>query len=336
MGPLRAKELEEELGEIIENLQILGYKEVKPWAEFLSAMKPPAQWDAKHLEQRVTTNFLYYRSNYLLICAAIIIFRIILSPLTLFSIILTVAVVGYITVMVKTPLIMGETVIDQQKKNWACVALSVIILGLSGTIAEMFWSIFIAVAVCLAHMLFRARSISSKMNKVQEEVKLNSGHSSHIHGGSSGGASAGVGVNKTKVAGSSHTSKIVENVNSLISEVFQSSSSSTSKAKKQDLSAPNDISSSSSNNNSIISAGGDDEDDIESRPATARNDTNNNTNSHHNINIGNNSPYQVKMSVTANTPGSSASGVSANSGSAIKRSSPITHHGSVRAPGKSD
>jgi hypothetical protein len=291
VGPVRAKELEEELGELIENLQILGYKEVKPWAEFLSAMKPPAQWDAKHLEQRVTTNFLYYRSNYLLICCSIILFRIILSPLTLFSILLTVTLIGYIMLMVKVPLMLGETIIDSQKRNWACVALAFVILGLSGTLAELFWSIFISVTLNLAHMLFRARSISSKMNKVQEEVKLNA-HS-----------------DRSPVTGkATHTSKIVSNVNSLISEVFNNSSA-TSKAKKHDLFAPNDISGASTPNpgsNSFTSI----DDDIESRPAADHSDDRSG------------SPYHPNLSISTGA-----------TGSAVKRSSPIVHG---RAPGKND
>jgi len=291
VGPVRAKELEEELGELIENLQILGYKEVKPWAEFLSAMKPPAQWDAKHLEQRATTNFLYYRSNYLIICALIILFRIIMSPLTLFSIILTTAVVSYITVMVKVPFMIGEHVIDNRKKNLGSIGVAVVILTLSGTLSELFWSIFIAVSLCLAHMLFRARSISSKMNKVQEEVKLNN----HAGVAPSGNGSG------------SHASKIVSNVNSLISEVFQNASA-TSKAKKQDLSVPNDVSGSNSPNpdSSPLTT----DDDIESHP-TRSND---------------NSPYHPAMSMSI--PSSTSA-----TGSAVKRGSP-TGHG--RAPGKSD
>ncbi len=244
VGPVRAKELAEEFGELIENLQILGYKEVKPWAEFMSAMKPPAQWDAKHVEQRVTTNFLYYRSNYLIICCGVVLFRIILSPLTLFSILLTLAFIGYVTIMVKVPLQIGELIIDNQKKNMACAAVSLLILSLSGTLAEMFWSILMAVMACVAHMLFRARSISSKMNKVQEEVKLNS----HSHSGTAGGAGA-----------SSNTSKIVSGVNQLISEVFTKNSS-QAQNKKHDVSVPNAESVSGANSPTMA--------DIESRAAS--------------------------------------------------------------------
>ena len=120
VGPVRANELAEEFGELIENLQILGYKEMKPWPEFMSAMKPPAKWDAKHIDQRISTNFLYYRSNYLIICCTIVLFQIIMSPVTLFSIILTGLFAGYVILTVKTPLVIGEYVIDTQKKNMIC------------------------------------------------------------------------------------------------------------------------------------------------------------------------------------------------------------------------
>lgn len=236
VGPVRAKELTDEFGELIEHLQVLGYKELKPWPEFLSAMKPPTQWSAKHIEQRVTTNFLYYRSNYLIILCAVVIFRIFLSPLTLFSVLLTAGIVVYSVVAVKVPVRVGEFEIDLQKKNALCAGVCLLVLSLSGTLAELLWSIIIAVLLCGAHMLFRARSISSKMNRVQEEVKLNS---------ASGGGGGGV----------SSTAKIVNNVNKLISEVF---SKNTGQNKKNDVTIPNTESDSELNSPDSV--------DIESRP----------------------------------------------------------------------
>lgn len=187
-GPIRAKEIEAELAELVDNVQVIGYKEVKPWGEFISSMKPPAHWDAKTIEQRVSTNMLYYRSNYLVICGVILALRILFAPFIIMSLILVAALFGYVRVFSKGPITIGELRLDETKQMQITIATSLIFLGLVGTLQALFWVILLCICVCSAHMLFRARSISSKLNRTQEEVKL----SMHRHMAASGSGSGSV------------------------------------------------------------------------------------------------------------------------------------------------
>ena len=134
-GPIKAKELIEDVNEFIENVKLLGYAELKPWGEFLSAMKPPVQWDAKHLEQRITTNFLYYRTNYLFICAGVLLLRIVFSPFILFTLLLVAVLFAYVMFIMKKQLAFGEYIIDSQKKLLGCSLVSLLFLSLTGTLA---------------------------------------------------------------------------------------------------------------------------------------------------------------------------------------------------------
>ena len=134
-GPIKAKELLEDVNEFIENVKLMGYAELRPWGEFLSAMKPPVQWDAKHLEQRITTNFLYYRTNYLFICVGVLVVRIMLSPFVLFSLLLLAVMYAYVMFIMKKQLVFGELVIDSQKKLIACSIVSLLFLSLTGALA---------------------------------------------------------------------------------------------------------------------------------------------------------------------------------------------------------
>lgn len=64
----RAEIILDDLGDAVEQLKRLGWKEQRPWPEFFAVFKPP-EWTANALEQRLATNLLYYRTNYLIISA---------------------------------------------------------------------------------------------------------------------------------------------------------------------------------------------------------------------------------------------------------------------------
>eukprot|EP01031_Cornospumella_fuschlensis_P002651 gene2651-3313_t len=66
LGDAATEELMDALKLVGEKIQVLGWKEMRPWSEFFASFKPP-QFDSRHLEQRITTNFLHYRSNYVVI-----------------------------------------------------------------------------------------------------------------------------------------------------------------------------------------------------------------------------------------------------------------------------
>jgi hypothetical protein len=161
----------EELLHALEQLKILGWKEIKPWSEFFSVFKPP-QWNVKHLEQRMTTNLLHYRSNYLIVCLVIIILQMIFSPYLILVLLLVTAFNGYALFIYKKPLIIGEYTFNDTTKLYACVGISAIFLVISGALEQLLWTVIYCSLSCLIHMVFRPRSVTSKTNKLYEELRI--------------------------------------------------------------------------------------------------------------------------------------------------------------------
>lgn len=173
IGFVKVEEIKEEIGNIVESLKILGYKNVKPWGEFFAGIKPPKQWDLKHLEQRMMTNFLHFRSNYLVVCGVVVALRIVLAPFTLLSLFLVLAWWIYLMLIVKGPFKVGDFLVDEQKKMIICAVSSAVFLALTGVFESLIWCTLICLVLCGVHMLLRSRSMSSNTNRMYEEVKLN-------------------------------------------------------------------------------------------------------------------------------------------------------------------
>lgn len=171
IGHQQSEKVIRELGELIETFKILGWKELRPWPEAFQGLKPP-QWDYKSIEQRILTNFMYYRTNYLLVVCVIFLLRLLLSPVLLLCIILCALVTVYVGFVYKGPIIIGEIHIDRNGKLIGCGIFSFIVLGLCGALENILWSILISFVICLIHMLLRPRSITSKSSLAYEEVKV--------------------------------------------------------------------------------------------------------------------------------------------------------------------
>jgi hypothetical protein len=175
VGNRNTDEMLQELYALYQQLQVIGWKEMRPWPEFFQTFKPP-QFTAKNLEQRVTTNFLHYRSNYLAICAGVLIFQILFSPIILLTAVAIFGMYTYLLQLHKGALKIGEVVLDQNGKRYLFLGLSVFILLVSGTAFKILWAILYSLLLCGAHMIFRPRSVSSKANKAYEEMKLSGGN----------------------------------------------------------------------------------------------------------------------------------------------------------------
>jgi hypothetical protein len=159
----------EEFNEFVEQLTIIGWKEMRSWSEFGSCFKLP---DSKNLEQRVTANFLHYRTNYLIITASIFILRILLAPLLFLSIVCCAAASAAFILLYKQPIKMGDFEVTPNVKLALCGGVSAVFLALCGAVEHLLWGVIYSVLLCAAHMVFRPRSISSKSNKVYEEMKI--------------------------------------------------------------------------------------------------------------------------------------------------------------------
>ena len=154
----------------IEQLKVLGWKEARPWHEFFATFKP-VELNHHYVSQRVTTNMLHYRSNYVFIAVLVLLVRIVFSPLLLITLCICGGVWYYSFIIHNQPFVVGDMEVDEQKKAIACGAVTFVLLALTGSITNLMWTFVIVVLLVGLHALFRPRSISSRTNYAYEEAK---------------------------------------------------------------------------------------------------------------------------------------------------------------------
>lgn len=191
VGRQKANEIMVELEDLIENIQSLGWKDLRPWSEFFATFKPPQQWNKQHLEERITTNFLHYRSNYFILCIILFIVQLIFSPIIIFTaIVITLIYIGLFSFF-KNNLRFGDLIITLKMKQYIFLIVSSLLLILSGSLTRLAWMLVSTLLVCGGHMVFRPRNMTAKANKIYEEMKLNGYDINSIFHFSSSGSSAG-------------------------------------------------------------------------------------------------------------------------------------------------
>lgn len=172
IGNKSTDELLSEFYTLIDDMKTLGWKELRPWSEFFATFKAP-DFTQKILEERIITNFLYYRSNYVILMLGILILQILFSPIILLSFLLVFGVITYLCHYHKTTLKVGDYKIDAMGKQYLALGISILILIITGTITSLMWTLVYGLILCGLHVVFRPRNVSSKANKVYEEMKLN-------------------------------------------------------------------------------------------------------------------------------------------------------------------
>lgn len=130
----------------------------RPWSEFFERFLWPEHW-----QERVQTNLIYYRANYALVCLAIVLTSVIISPSLLFVAVLTFGgVAGAIAWGDDDPVPgLNQPLALEQRLAGAAVVAAVLI-NLSGHAQTMARLALACSVVVLAHASFRARSLSSR------------------------------------------------------------------------------------------------------------------------------------------------------------------------------
>lgn len=169
-GEEKAIEISQDIGQLLSLL--LGWREVRPWGEFFAVFKPP-QLNLGLLEQRLATNFLHYRSNYLVLCTGIFTIRAIFAPVMLMSIVLCLSLALYFLVIVKLPIVLGQYTLKYREKSIFLVIFSLFFMSVTGALVRLIWTLLMMLLVCALHMIFRPRSVTAKTNEVYEELKVN-------------------------------------------------------------------------------------------------------------------------------------------------------------------
>ena len=171
IGHRGVDDLKEELFKLYEKLYIIS-KDMRPWSEFFGSFKIP-QLNVKHTEQRMTTNFLHYFSNYFAICSGLFLIQIVLCPSMMITLPVIVIIDLYVVLIIKKPITVGQVVITDSMKRAICTIFTLLYLTLCGILERLIWYMIYCLLVCGLHMLSRPRSVTSKTNKVYEDLKMN-------------------------------------------------------------------------------------------------------------------------------------------------------------------
>jgi len=169
IGEENAANLMRELETFNREFKNLGWKEARPWKEFFAVFKPPQQWKLAIIQERMETNFLQYRTNYLYIILVILVFDVITSPFIAFMII--VAVILFLGVSAKDQIQIGETSFQGKEKLYLAGGLSGLLLLLTGVLMNILTTLAIALSIVSLHMLFRPRDLNSKYNKLKQKFR---------------------------------------------------------------------------------------------------------------------------------------------------------------------
>lgn len=134
-------------------LKDLGWAELRPWEEFFqpSEFKSPS-----NLQDRISTNFVYYRSNYVIVAIASLLISIMSCPSTV--------VVTFLGVLAS-----AVTLIISRKSEVAATVLALAAL-LNGK--RILLGVLLGLVSVLLHMVFRNRSVRSRISAAIDEQKI--------------------------------------------------------------------------------------------------------------------------------------------------------------------
>ena len=169
IGEENAANLMREIETLTREFKNLGWKEARPWKEFFAVFKPPQQWKLSIIQERMETNFLQYRTNYLYVVLAVLAFDVITSPFIAFMLVL--GAIIFLTISSKEQIKIGETSFQGKEKLYLAGGLSGLLLLLTGVLMNILTTLGIASFLVSLHMLFRPRDLNSKYNKLKQKFR---------------------------------------------------------------------------------------------------------------------------------------------------------------------
>jgi hypothetical protein len=169
LGSQLTQEVLNEAYHTFDKVSMLLLKECRPWTEFIAAFKTP-QLNFRHLEQRIITNLLHYRSNYVFVFLIVFCLQILLSPYILLTLVLVLSIWLYFLLGYKNSILIGDITIENTGKKIISSVISLILLSLTGYLERVLWSVLIPSFLCFLHMTFRPRSVTSKLHKYDNEA----------------------------------------------------------------------------------------------------------------------------------------------------------------------
>ena len=167
----KGREVVEEVGVKIESFRLLINKESRSWQEFFAVLKPP-QPNLKHIEQRMMTNLIHYRVNYIVIHLGVYILQILFHPIMLMALLSVLVFSFWSLFILKKPVVLGDSgvSINDNGVKMLTAGISILFLSVMGSLEQLLWGAIYAIVLCGLHMLLRPRSVTSKTNRIYEEM----------------------------------------------------------------------------------------------------------------------------------------------------------------------
>ncbi|CAM9411401.1 unnamed protein product [Chrysoparadoxa australica] len=152
IGDGNTEELLDEAGVLMSHVQRLVVKEMRPWAEFIGPVSLPS---ADELKRRLSLNFGFFRTNYMVIVVACSFFYIVTSPGLLVTLMLCMLMFLAVFMSRRRPLKLGDLELHTREKLGAATVASVLLLSLTGYIFTLQWSLLIGGMLSMGHASFR-------------------------------------------------------------------------------------------------------------------------------------------------------------------------------------
>lgn len=172
IGDKASTDVMEQLHEFWSACKAIGWKDMRPWSEFFGAFKVP-QLNLRHMEQRMTTNLLHYRSNYLSVFLVLFVLNCLYKPSLFFTVLTCTWLFIAAFVLVKKNMHIGDVIIKRSHRLYLCISLTIFMLLVTSTLESLLWFFLVSISVIILHAMFRPRSVSSKAGKAYDEMKLN-------------------------------------------------------------------------------------------------------------------------------------------------------------------
>ena len=172
LGRGNSDRLLEELREGVGQLKALGVRDPQDWKEFVENLKVPTDLNATSAQQRITTNFLYYRGNYLLISAVVLFIFVVTSPAVIFFLLYGLCGAFAVYATRHRPLAIQGQEIDFRMRMAAFGVSSALVAVLSGAIGTLLLAMSVSGTAAAAHMLCKPPSSATKMHRFSEERSL--------------------------------------------------------------------------------------------------------------------------------------------------------------------
>jgi len=151
----------EEIGRAVNSV----LREQRPWSEFGERFLWP-----EHPRERMLTNLVYYRANYLILCVAATLVAMLLVPQLLFTAGLVAMTFGGAVALGNTPVPHIGPLQLEQRLSLATVPAAWL-LNSSGCAGALLRLAAVCGGMVLAHALLRARSLSSRWRYLHEQFK---------------------------------------------------------------------------------------------------------------------------------------------------------------------